>query len=63
VRERDLVTTLFETFGLLLIIGGISAGVSERSVPAALILAGVGLLAASWLIVRAAAVAQSGEPE
>lgn len=60
---RDLVTTLFETFGLLLIVAGIAAGVGERSVPAALMIGGVGLLASSFLIVRAAKVAQSGEPE
>lgn len=60
---RDLVTTLFETFGLLLIVAGIAAGVGERSVPAALVIGGVGLLASSYLIVRAAKVAQSGESE
>lgn len=60
---RDLVTTLFETFGLLLIVAGIAAGVGERSIPAALVIGGIGLLASSFLIVRAAKVAQSGEPE
>jgi hypothetical protein len=50
---RDLITTLLEVAGLLLVDAGVAAGVAERSVPAGLIVGGLLLLGSSLLIVKA----------
>lgn len=49
---RELVTTGLDLAGLLLVVAGVALAVATMSVPAALAVAGLLLLAVSWLVDR-----------
>jgi len=49
---RPMITTLLDLAGLLLLVAAAAVLVAAWSLPGALAVAGVGLLAASWLVDR-----------
>ena len=48
----EWVTSVLDLVGLLLLVAGVAFAVAAWSVPAALVVAGLALLALSWLVDR-----------